>query len=150
MPLLRSYFGQYRHHLPRILRVFCVGGVGFVIAMLVFEALGIRTHFIAAITATIIAGELAILSNFFLNERFSFRDTIATATSRSRRILRFHLVSSVSLSIQWLLVFLVERMTDTPMLLRGAYLAGIGIGFLSNYLGYVYYVWRKEHPSGFL
>ena len=132
-----------REHVGRIPRVMIVGAVGFVIQTTIFETIGIRLMIFAASTAAVLGGECAILSNFFLNNRFSFQ------SERHRyplilRLIRFHVVSSGSLALQWLFVFTAERMTSDVVALRLAYLFGIGLGFLSNYAGYYFFVWQRH------
>lgn len=124
-------------------KVLSVGAVGFVIQTVIFEALGIRLALVAASTAAVIGGEAAILSNFFLNNRFSFADAERT-TALWKRLLRFHLVSSGSLATQWILVLVAEQFTSDVFLLRGAFLVGVGLGFLLNYSGYYFFVWREN------
>ena len=132
-----------RNHHMRVTRVVMVGAVGFVIQSLIFEILGIRLSLVAASTATLIGGECALLSNFFLNDRVSFHDK-GRGISRLARLARFHLVSSGSLATQWILVFVVEHMTQNLLALRGAYLIGVGLGFVLNYTGYYLFVWQRE------
>ena len=136
-----------RNHSSRIARVLMVGSVGFVVQTLIFETIGIRLSLVAASTAALIGGECALLSNFFLNDRFSFRGE-GQSISRLGRLLRFHLVSSGSLATQWILVFIAEHATNSALILRGAYLMGIGIGFLLNYSGYYFLVWRRGAKKG--
>ena len=138
---VRRHFGN---HSWRLVRVMAVGGVGFIIAASIFEIVGIRMQLVAASTASLIAGECAILSNFFLNDRFSFGEMAAHAESLISRIVRFHLVSSGSLATQWIIVFITESFTSDPLFLRGAFVLGVGIGFIFNYTGYYLWVWRKR------
>lgn len=126
----------------RLLRVVAIGGIGFIIQTVIFELLGIRSGVVSASTAAVIGGECAILSNFLLNERFTFRDRIADAASFGTRLLRFHIVSSGSILLQWLLLFTAESLTTDVVILRSAYLLGIALGFVLNYTGYYFFVWQ--------
>lgn len=128
----------------RLLRVVTIGGVGFVLQTIVFEVLGIRLHLVRPSTAAVMGGELAILSNFFLNERFSFRDRVAQAAPFISRFVRFHVVSAGSVAVQWILIFAAESLTGEPVILRTTYVAGVLLGFLINYAGYYFWVWRKK------
>lgn len=127
----------------RLLRVVLVGGIGFCIQTVIFELLGIQ-GILSPSMAAVIGGECAVLSNFFLNELFSFTDRIPSPSSQSVRLVTFHLVSSASLLIQWLFLSIVERLTGDLILLRITYLVGIGVGFLVNYAGYYFLVWHKD------
>jgi putative flippase GtrA len=144
-----EYFRPYQHHIPRIGRVLVIGGIGALLQTLVFETLGIWLSIVSASTATVIGAVLAILSNFLLNERFSFHDAVDHAVPFYRRILKFYLVSSGSLAIQWVCVFIAEHISTNAIFLNAAFIVGVGIGFLFNYAGYYFFVWRRNehaHP----
>jgi len=128
----------------RLLRVAAIGGTGFVLQSVFFELLGIQWAAVSPSTAAVVGGEAAILSNFFLNSRFSFRDRVLRAAPLSTRLLRFHLVSSGSIFIQWLTLFLAQQATGDAYLLRGAFVLGVALGFGINYAGYYFYVWRAH------
>lgn len=144
---LKELYARHGHHMYRVMRVLAVGGVGFIIQSVIFEVFGIRLGLVAASTAVVIGGECAILSNFFLNNRFSFRDAALHAAPLLSRIVRFHVVSSGSLATQWTFLFVAERLTQDPLILRGTYILGVGIGFLMNYSGYYFFVWRKRRDD---
>ena len=129
---LRSHF----------LRIFIIGGIGVFVQTIVFEILGIWLGLVQPSTATVLGAELGVVMNFLLNNRFSF--TNSPQTSLGARLLRFHLVVAVSIVIQWLFVFTAEHVTSNLLVLHGAYVAGIVIGFLSNYIGYHLFVWKQE------
>lgn len=127
------------HHMTR---VGLVGLTCFVLQTTVFEIIGIRLGLVEASTAALIGGEIAVLTGFTLNNYFNFRDR--NGSSLWRRLVMFHLVVSGSLFTQWTLVRLAEIFTDgEPMLLRGAFLLGVAIGFTFNYAGYHLFVWRR-------
>lgn len=131
-------------HLLRIFRVACVGLVGFSIQALFFEILGIQLEIMKASTAALIGGEIGIVTNFFLNNHFNF--TPHPEDPLSRRLFRFHAVVLGSLIIQYVCVRFAEETSDDLMLLRAAYAVGILLGFVSNYIGYHLFVWKK--PTG--
>jgi dolichol-phosphate mannosyltransferase len=128
----------------RLLRVLAIGGIGFVVQTVLFELLGFTFALMKPSTAVVVGGEVAILSNFFLNARFSFSDR-GSQTALPARLLRFHLVSLGSIILQWLLVHTAELATENRLVLWGAYIAGVGLGLLFNYTGYYFWVWRNEH-----
>lgn len=132
--------------MPRIKHLFQVGAVGligFVLQTLIFEILGIQLELMRPGDAVLLGGEIAILSNFFLNERFNFKERIEG--SFIKRITTFHLVVFVSVAIQWVLVTSAEQFDpENTLLIRAAYLCGIGLGFITNYLGYSLVVWKKK------
>ncbi len=128
----------------RIFRVGIIGLVGLTIQTSVFEILGIILKIVPPSTAVIIGAEVSILCIFFLNERFSFNDRKEEGGFLSR-LAKFHLVIAGSVFLQWLLTFAAENLTDNVILIHTAYLVGVGLGFLTNYLGYLFFVWR--HPK---
>lgn len=127
----------------RFVRVVFIGGVGLVVQTIVFEILGVFAQVVSPSTAVVIGAEAAILANFYLNNRFSFRDRQHDISLLSR-LVRFHLVVSGSVFLQWLFVFIVEHQTDSTLLIHGAYAAGIILGFVWNYTFYFLFVWRQE------
>jgi putative flippase GtrA len=130
----------------RFLRVATIGIAGLLVQTLIFEILGFWLELVRPSTAVVIGAEFGIITNFLLNNRFTFYDHIHAPFLV--RLLRFHLVVSGSLIIQWLFVFTSEHMTTNTLTLHGAYIIGVLIGFISNYTGYRLWVWRhKESPQ---
>lgn len=128
------------HHVSR---VGLVGLTCFILQSAIFEILGIRMGIVNASTAALIGGEIAVVTGFLLNNHFNFKGR--STDPFWRRLLIFHLVVSGSLFAQWSLVSLAEVYTSgTPMILRGAFLAGVAIGFVTNYIGYHLFVWRTH------
>ncbi len=128
-------------HIGRMARVGLVGLCGFVIQTSIFEIIGIQFELLRPSTAALVGGEIAILVGFALNNRYNFSErTLPVQT----RLLRFHTVVAGSLFLQWLFVRLAEHYFGDPMMIRLAYLCGITLGFLSNYIGYTLWVWRKH------
>ncbi len=128
----------------RLFRVGVIGILGLTIQTAVFELLGIYLKVVVPSTAVLIGGEASILSIFFLNQRFSFRDRSASGTTLSR-LIKFHLVVAGSLAFQWVFIFATEHLSSSNLLIHVAYIAGIGLGFITNYIGYHVFVWK--HPG---
>lgn len=136
----------------RIFRVGIIGITGLAIQTSVFELLGIYLKLIPPSSAVIVGGEVSILCIFFLNQRFAFGDKKESG-SMIARLLKFHLVIAGSLFLQWLLTFIAEHLTDNVLIIHAAYLCGVGLGFITNYLGYSLFVFRssagdRQRPSG--
>jgi len=126
----------------RIVHTISVGAVAVVAQTAVFETLGIFLHLVSPSTAVIIGAEAGVLTNFYLNNRFSFRDRHHDISLFSR-FFRFHLVVSGSVILQWLFVFIAEHQTSSYLILHGAYLAGLILGFVWNYTFYLLFVWKQ-------
>ena len=129
----------------RFLRVLAIGATGFLFQALLFQVVGIELKLLPASTVVLIAGELAVFLNFFLHERFSFRDKLKNAGPLHVKLLRFQVLSATSVLTQWLFVHTTELLVGHRSLyLWIAYLAGIAAGFLVIYIGSFFWVWRKE------
>ncbi len=129
----------------RIVRVLFIGGIGFIIQTAIFELLAVYLGILSASTAAVVGAEVAILCNFTLNQRFSFGGKHENTLPFWQRILRFHLVVSGSIFLQWLFIFSTEQFTDDWLLIHVAYATGVVVGFISNYLGYKLFVWKAKH-----
>src|SRR3989344_4676190 len=117
-----------------------VGLVGLIVQTSIFEIVGIRLDLLRPSTAALIGGEIAVLLGFTLNNRYNFPDR---ATPLYMRLARFHTLVAGSLPLQWPFVRLaLIFFFGTTSTLRIAYLCGILLGFLSNYIGYTLWVWR--------
>lgn len=130
----------------RLIRTISVGGIAVVVQTTVFEILGVYFQLVAPSTAVLIGAEVAILTNFYLNNRFSFNDRHHDISLFSR-LLRFHMVVSGSVFLQWLFVFVVEQQTSSYLIIHVAYVAGIVLGFAWNYTFYLLFVWKHANPE---
>ncbi len=130
----------------RVLRVLVVGGIGFILQTVIFEYLGIYLKVLSPSTAVILGAEVGVLTSFFLNNRFSFGDLQHSTLPLGKRLIRFHIVVSGSLSIQWIFMFVTQHVTTNFLILHAAYVSGVVVGFITNYAGYRHWVW-KHHES---
>lgn len=130
----------------RIVRTIVVGGIAVIVQTIIFEILGVFLQLAAPSTAVVIGAEAGILTNFYLNNRFSFNDRQHTISLFSR-LVRFHMVVSGSVILQWLFVFITEHQTSDPFFIHIAYAAGIILGFAWNYTFYLLFVWRHAVPT---
>jgi putative flippase GtrA len=130
----------------RLVRSMVVGGIAVVIQTVLFEILGVLLHIVSASTAVLIGAEAGILTNFYLNNRFSFNDRKHDISLLSR-LARFHLVVSGSVLLQWILVHTTERQTDNYLIIHAAYAIGIALGFVWNYTLYFLFVWRHSDKN---
>lgn len=127
----------------RLMRALSVGFVALIVQTTLFEILGVYLHIFSLSTAVVVGAETAILTNFYLNNRFSFHDR-QHAISLWSRLLRFHLVVSVSVLLQWFLLFVTERQTANLLIIHAVYVTGVVLGFAWNYTCYLLVVWRKS------
>ena len=140
MNSLLQFFKLVMH--TRLVRTLSVGVVAVIVQTAVFEVLGVYLQVVALSTAVLIGAEVAILTNFYLNNRFSFSDRRHDISLLSR-LLRFHLVVSGSIFLQWLFVFIAEHQTSSYLVIHVAYATGIVLGFAWNYTCYLLFVWKS-------
>jgi putative flippase GtrA len=136
-----------RHMLnDRLFRVAAIGVVGLCVQTVIFEVFGIWLELLRPSLATLIGAEFGVITNFLLNNRYSFKDRVHAPFLV--RLMRFHIVVLGSLALQWISVFTAESLTTNLWILHGAYALGVILGFISNYTGYRLWVWR-DHTAKF-
>ena len=111
----------------------------------IFELLALYFAVLSHSAATVVGAEVGILANFLINDRISFSHR-QHKLSLGRRLLRHQAVVVVAVFLQWLIVFMTERVTTDFWLLHLALFAGIALGFVWNYAWYHLFVWRN-HPA---
>lgn len=94
----------------RVLKFLLIGGIGFVLQLLLQEV-SVRLG-VAHPTAVAIGAETAILSNFFLNNFWTFSDTshLKERGNFFVRLIKFNIASFASIIIQFLADFIAERL----------------------------------------
>ena len=123
-----------------------VGGFGMVLQIILFNLL---RHFMLPQYATMIAVEAAIISNFLLNNKYSFKDKKLTRTTHGyrglfRKAVHFNLISLVSMLIQFVVMALGTHLWGRGFWVENSFLVlGIGIASLNNYFVYSRFIWKK-------
>jgi putative flippase GtrA len=125
-----------RAELGRAARFCLVGGTGIVINTAVLYLLS-RGLGLPLPLSSAVAVELAIISNYVLNDRFTF----AARRPSLRRLAKFNLTSLGGLGVNVVIVWLLTR--------HGVYflvanLVGIAVAVVVNYTFSVAWVWRRE------
>ena len=119
----------------RLLKFGAVGATGVIINTTILYMLSRWVGF-PLLLSSAIAVELAIVSNFFWNNRWTF-----ACRSRSfARFVKFNVASLVGLTVN---VTAVWGLTRAGLYFLIANLVGIGIGVAVNYAGSVVWVWRR-------
>jgi putative flippase GtrA len=119
----------------RLLKFGAVGATGVIINTSALYVLS-RWLGLPLLLASAIAVELAIVSNFFWNNRWTF-------SCRSPSLVRFAKFNAVSLMGLALNVTIVWGLTRTGLYFLIANLVGIGVGVAVNYACSVVWVWRR-------
>jgi putative flippase GtrA len=119
----------------RILKFACVGSIGIVINT---GALYILSRWLGLplAAASAIAVELAIISNYVINDRWTFSSRAISL----RRFAKFNVASLSGLSVNVATVWLLTRI---GVYFIAANLLGITLGFASNYALSSVWVWGR-------
>lgn len=138
----------------RFIKFLLVGGTGFVLQFLtVYLVIWLGgKQFIAAM----IGGEIAILWNFFANNRWTFGDTkhLQKQGSFLQRLIKFNIASLASIGIQGLVVYYAVKILGEKILLFGiSFHTSIIILFPTiilivipmNYVIYNKFIWKTHH-----
>lgn len=125
-------------------RMCLVGGVGLIIQTIIFEAL-LRFTKIAPANATAIGAEMAILSNFVLNNWWTFGGQKLVGVGLVvPKFLQFNVVSLGSLAIQWATLYFGGQILGSAFwTIRGLYILGVLLGLVWNFTLYKRLIWRK-------
>ena len=132
-------------HARRFIRFGIVGGTGVLVNNALLLAL-VELLRVPAIPAAIVATECAIVSNFFLNDRWTFRD-ISRANGRPwpRRFLSYNLLTLGGLVISVGVLALLHGVAGVHYLV--ANLAGIAVGTLWNYGTNHQWTWSRRRAG---
>jgi putative flippase GtrA len=120
----------------RALKFAVVGGTGVIVNASVLY-LASRWAGLSLVAASVLAVELAAISNYLLNDTWTF-----AARSRSlRRFAKFNTASLAGLALNVLSVLVLTRL---GLYFLVADLIGIAAGFAANYALSVRWVWVRE------
>jgi len=136
-------FGDKLRDLPvaRFLKFCVVGGSGVVVNYAIYLPL---TRWLGVLEETALALSIAvsILTNFLLNEVWTFRDRrTGGSAGKLRRLGRFYLVSLGGAVIQWGVSMLGFRWLGIDD--RLAVLVGIGVATAWNFVLNLLWTWKK-------
>lgn len=145
----------------RIIKFGIVGGTGTLVQLLFLQIfrfvlpeiqMGFVTQFLLA---TLLSIEAAIISNFILNNAWTFADRKLKRQQILSKFAQFNVASLGSLGIQLVVAFLGERfiglfdlftvpftsiMIDTGLVFA---VVGILIGLFWNFFAYSFFIWKK-------
>ena len=147
MPSFKTLFYHLITELKSYLKVCVVGLVGMGIQLVSFNIL---RHFLLPQYANAIGTELAIISNFLLNNIYSFKHQKISRSSHGyrgifKKAVHFNLVSLLSLLIQFIVVTLGTHFFGRGIFLENGFvLLGIILGSLVNYYTYSRLIWKRN------
>ncbi len=116
-----------------------VGTIGFIINTVVLEGI-VRFGFHPAI-GSLVGAELAIISNFILNNRWTFRERKISGKRQIFKFIQFNTASVGAIIIQAGSVFAGTLFFGVHTY-RIFYMLGVGIGLIWNYIMYSRVIWR--------
>jgi dolichol-phosphate mannosyltransferase len=131
----------------RFFKFAVVGGTGFVIQTIIFEVLGVFMLLVSPALATIIGGQVAILSNYTLNNLWTFKDKIITHPAKLvSKFFQFWLTSNFAvLVLQGGTVKVGELVVgDNKLLIQGFYILGLVFTLIWNYTVYNRLIWKTH------
>lgn len=138
----------------RFIKFLIVGGTGFLMQFCtVYMAIILGAD---QSIAAMIGGEIAILSNFFFNNLWTFGDTksIAEHGSFLQRLIKFNTASLAAIGIQGVVVFFAVKLLGDMVTIFGySFHTGIIILFPTiiclviplNYFIYNRFIWKTQH-----
>jgi dolichol-phosphate mannosyltransferase len=142
---LLLYLGKTRFKeslTPRFLKFLVVGTIGFIINTVTLELL-VRTGVRPSIAGGT-GAELAIISNFTLNNLWTFKEKKITSVKQIPvKFLIFNAASFGSVIIQATTIEIGTSIFGTPTY-RIFYVLGVGIGLIWNYIMYNRVVWQTH------
>lgn len=139
---------------PKIIR-FCkfavVGGTGLTIQTLIFEIFGVFTNVLSPQIATLVGGEVAIISNFILNNAWTFQDHQVSGSKMIGKFIQFNFTSLIALTIQFIILGIGQLVSQgNKIIIQFFYFGALIIVLITNYYIYNHFIWKtnvKMAPS---
>ncbi len=126
-----------------------VGFIGFVLQTAVFEVLGVFLKITSPSTAGVLGGELAIISNFTLNNLWTFKEAKVTGIKVIYKFIQFNLSSLIALAIQFVILRIGEVVSGgSKLIIQLFYLGAIFIVLIVNYIIYNIFIWKTWKIPG--
>ena len=114
--------------------------------------LGVFTKILTPSQATVVGGEVAIISNFTLNNLWTFKDFQVKGLKIIPKFLQFNLTSLLALVIQFIVLRIGEFFAKgSPIIIQFFYFGATAIVLVTNYYIYNKFIWKtkssKKVPS---
>lgn len=129
----------------RFLKFAVVGGTGLTLQTLFFEITSVFTHLLTPSVATVVGGEIAIISNFTLNNLWTFKDFQVTGAKIIAKFFQFNLTSLLALAIQFVILLIGEFFAQgNGLIIQFFYFGAIAIVLVTNYYIYNKFIWKTS------
>jgi dolichol-phosphate mannosyltransferase len=136
--------------IQRFLKFGVVGVIGLTIQTAFFELFGVFTNVFSPQVSTAIGGELAIISNFILNNIWTFREYKVIGIKVFLKFLQFNLSSLVALTIQFVILGIGQFVArGDKLIIQLFYFGAILIVLVVNFYIYNTFIWKtsKKEPN---
>lgn len=133
--------------LSRFLKFLVVGGTGLFIQTLLYLLFGFWLKIVSPAVAAILGGQLAILSNYILNNFWTFGDRkVSTPSKHLIKLFQFYLSSNVAvLLLQGGTIQIGEALvTRESIAIHGFYALGLVLTLIFNFTVYNKVIWQKK------
>lgn len=129
---------------PAFFKFIAVGFAGLATDLLLFNLLRLTT--VDSSTASALAGFIAMLVTFTLNNTWSFSDRAKSAISLLTTFPVYAFFSYIPILFRaWLVKSAIAYFSDTFMVANAAFALGVIIGLIWNFTVYSKIIWRKKH-----
>jgi len=118
-----------------------VGTIGFVINTVVL--VGLKNIGVHPAIGSAIGAECAIISNFILNNAWTFKERKIRGMRTILKFIQFNTTSVGAIIIQSGTVFIGTQLFGIPAYFY-SYILGVGLGLIWNYLMYSRVIWKKS------
>lgn len=146
---LMYIFKARAQELARFFKFMVVGGTGLGLQTLIYWTLAFGIKSASPTLATIIGGQVAILSNFILNNVWTFSDRkIMDFKMLMVKLVQFYLTSNIAvLIIQGGTMKIGESLVGDSILIHGFYILALALTLIFNFTVYNKYIWKKQSPA---
>jgi dolichol-phosphate mannosyltransferase len=142
---LRVVFSLRLRDSQKLIKVMIVGGIGTLIQLLLFNLFRLK---FALVLAQNISIELAIISNFILNNIWTFKEekfNFADVKKLVRGFIKFNILSIGSIIIQNIVLIGGVKILGRSFIIENLLvISGILLGLIWNYLMYTRVVWKSH------
>ncbi|HBC72820.1 MAG: Glycosyltransferase [Candidatus Amesbacteria bacterium GW2011_GWB1_47_19] len=129
----------------RFIKFVIVGGTGLVIQTAFFEVTSVFMHLLTPSIATVIGGEMAIISNFSLNNLWTFREYRIAGSKIIFKFLQFNLTSFIALGIQYTVLKIGEDVAQgSPFVIQFFFFGALILVLITNYIIYNKIIWKTK------
>ena len=129
----------------RFFKFLIVGGTGLVLQTLIYWLLAFGIKLTSPVWGTIIGGQAAILSNYLLNNVWTFKDRkVVSIKVTAIKLIQFYLTSNIAvLVIQGGIMKIGEATVGDSIFIHGFYVLSMIMTLVFNFTIYNKFIWKK-------